>query len=73
MLLTPEDLIRACPNRFPRLSRQGQARLTVLGYCDGQRTPREIEQAVLSDRPDLFPSPGEVSRFVCQTLGRDTE
>ena len=73
MLLAPEDLIRSQPDRVPRLSREGRARITVLGYCDGRRTAREIEQAVLRDYPDLFPSPEEISRFVAQALGRDTE
>ena len=73
MLLAPEDLIRANPTRVPKLSREGQARTTVLAYCDGQRTVREIEQAVLRDYPDLFPSPDETSCFVAQVLGRDTE
>ena len=72
MLLAPEDLIRAHPERVPHLNREGQARITVLGYCDGRRTAREIEQAVLRDHPDLFPSPAEISRFVAQVLGRDT-
>ena len=73
MLLAPEDLIRAQPDRVPRLSREGQARNTVLGYCDGRRTAREIEQAVLRDHPGLFPSPEEIRRFVAQVLGRDAE
>ncbi|QQS54714.1 MAG: methyltransferase domain-containing protein [Candidatus Competibacteraceae bacterium] len=73
MLLAPEDLMRANPTRVPQLSREGQARLTVLGYCDGRRTARQIEQAVLRDHPDLFPSSEEISRFVAQVLGRDTE
>lgn len=73
MLMAPEDLIRAHPDRVPRLSREGLARNTVLGYCDGRRTAREIEQAVLRHHPDLFPSPQEISRFVAQVLGRDTE
>ncbi len=73
MLLAPEDLIRAHPDRVPRLSREGQARNTVLAYCDGRRTAREIEQAVVRDHPDLLPSLGEISRFVAQVLGRDTE
>jgi protein arginine N-methyltransferase 1 len=73
MLLAPEDLIRSHPDRVPQLSREGEARTTVLGYCDGRRTAREIEQAVLRGHPDLFPSPEEISRFVMQALGRDTE
>ena len=73
LLLAPEDLLRSRPDRVPKLSREGQARIAVLGYCDGRRTAREIEQAVLRDHPDLFPSPEEISRFVAQALGRDTE
>ncbi len=73
MLLAPEDLLRARPDRVPQLSRDGRARTTVLRYCDGLRTAREIEQAVLREHPDLFPSPAEISRFVVQTLGRNTE
>jgi precorrin-6B methylase 2 len=73
MLLAPEDLMRSRLERVPRLSREGEARIAVLGYCDGQRTAREIEQAVLRDHPNLFPSPEEISRFMAQVLGRDTE
>ncbi len=73
MLLAPEDLIRAHPDRVPRLSTEGAARMTILGYCDGQRSAREIEQVVLRDHPGLFPSPEEISRFISQVLGRDTE
>ena len=73
MVLAPEDLIRAHPERVPHLSREGHARVTVLGYSDGLRTAREIEQAVLRGHPDLFPSHEEISRFVAQVLGRDTE
>ncbi len=73
MLLAPEDLIRAHPDRVPRLSRDGEARVTVLGYCDGKRSAREIEQAVLRDHPGLFPSREEISRFVARVLGRYTE
>ena len=69
----PTDLIRARPDHVPRLSRDGRACVTVLAYCDGRRTVQDIEQAVLRDHPDLFPSPGETARFVAQVLGRDTE
>ncbi|MGH6628348.1 MAG: hypothetical protein ACREB3_01295, partial [Burkholderiales bacterium] len=72
MLLSPEILIRAKPNHVPQLSREGRARMTVLGYCDGKRTTQEIEQAVLRDHPNLFPSSGEIARFVARVLGRDT-
>lgn len=73
LLLSPEDLARSRPDRVPRLSREGEARRTILAYCDGRRTAQEIEQAVLRDHPDLFPSPDEIARFVAQVLGQDTE
>ena len=47
----PSDLTRSRPDHVPRLSREARARATVLGYCDGQRTVRDIEQAVLHDHP----------------------
>jgi hypothetical protein len=72
MLLSPENLIRSKPNHVPQLSREGRAGMTVLGYCDGKRTAQEIEQAVLRDHPHLFPSSGEIARFVARVLGRDT-
>ena len=73
MLLSPEDLHRTNPARVPKPNREGLARGIVLGYCDGKRTARDIEQAVLREHPGLFPSPGEISRFVAHVLGRDTE
>lgn len=73
MVLSPEDLIRSNPGRVPHLSREGTARTTVLSYCDGKRTAAEIEQAVLREHPDLFPTPTEIAHFVHRVLGRDTE
>jgi protein arginine N-methyltransferase 1 len=72
MLLSPEGLHRTNPARVPKPNREGLARRVVLGYCDGKRTASEIEQAVLRDHPGLFPSAGEISRFVAHVLGRDT-
>jgi hypothetical protein len=65
--------MRAHPDRVPRLSREGAARMTVLGYCDGRHTAREIEHAVLRDHPALFPSPEEICSFVLQVLGKDAD
>jgi len=72
MILTSENLVRANPQHIPQLSQEGRARMTVLGYCDGKRTTEEIEQAVMHDHPQLFPSRAEISRFVAKVLGRDT-
>lgn len=52
LILSPEDLKRYQPDRIPTLSHEGAARLTVLGYCDGQRTTQQIIDAVLSEHPD---------------------
>ena len=71
--LASGDLQRAGPSRVPQLSRDGRAWATVLSYCDGRRTVREIEEQVLSDHPELFPSPDETTRFVAHVLNRDTE
>ena len=72
MLLSAEDLLRADPERVPRINDAARARDIVLGYCDGRRTVRDIEHAVLREHPGLFPSSGEISRFVAQVLRRDT-
>jgi SAM-dependent methyltransferase len=72
MLLAPEDLVTANPARVAQPSPEGRARVSVLRYCDGRRTVREIEQAILSDHPNLFPSTAEISRFVAHVLGTDT-
>lgn len=72
MLFSPEDLVRAHPEHVPRPSREGLARGIVLGYCDGRRSVREIEQAVLRDHPGLFPSEDETCRFVVDVLASQT-
>ena len=67
------EFVKRTPNHVPRLSRTGRARAIVLGYCDGSSTVRQIEEAVLSDHPGLFPTRGEISRFVGRVLGKDAE
>ncbi len=71
-LLAPEELAQHNPAHVPRPSLTGSARACILAYCDGQRTVRDIEQAVLREHPDLLPSADEISRFVSQVLGEDT-
>lgn len=73
MPLAADFLIRTHPDRVPRVNREGRARVAVLAYCDGRRSAREIEQAVLRDHPDLFPSAAETSLFVSKVLSGDTE
>ena len=72
MVLASDEVIRSNPDRVPRPSAEAAARAVVLGYCDGTRSVRDIEHAVLRDHPSLFPSHAEISLFVVQVLGRDT-
>lgn len=72
MLFAPEDLVRSRPDHVPTPSPEGLARGIVLGYCDGRRSVREIEQAVLRDHPHLFPSEDETCRFVVDVLAGQT-
>jgi protein arginine N-methyltransferase 1 len=71
-LLTPEEFVKRTPGHVPHPGREGRARMIVLGYCDGRRTVREIEQVVLRDHPDMFPSADAISHFVARVLGQDT-
>lgn len=72
-LLSPDDLVRSDPARVPQPNSEGLARGIVMAYCDGRRTIRDIEQAVLRDHGSLFPSSEEISRFVIHVLARDTK
>ena len=67
-----EDFVRAQGDHVPQPTAQARAGQIVLGYCDGQRTVREIEAAVLSDHPDLFPTPEAAAQFVALWLGKHT-
>lgn len=70
---SPEELHRSHPDRVPRPGREELARQTVLSYCDGKRTAREIELAIAREHPQLFPSAEETARFVARVLARNTE
>lgn len=72
-LLMQEQLLRNRPGRAPRLSRMAQARSVVLGYCDGKLSVAQIQETVLREHPDLFPSPEEIKRFVTAVLAGNTE
>jgi protein arginine N-methyltransferase 1 len=72
-LLQPAEILKHNPQHVPRPNRMGQARAIVFGYCDGKRTFAQIEEAVLREHPALFPSSGEISRFVAQVLGKDSD
>lgn len=68
-ILSKGDLIPANV-RVPRLSPAGVAARVVSDYIDGQRSAREIEDAVARDHPDLMPSEAEVRSFVRSELAR---
>ena len=72
-LLERERLARSHPEHVPQVSRTAQARSLVLGYCDGQRSMAQVQEAMLRDHPALFPSTEEITRFVTTVLSRDTQ
>ncbi len=72
-LLTAQDIRKRNPEHVPSPSHAGRARAIVFALCDGKRTLKQIEDTVLRDYPMLFPSAGEISRFVAQVLGQDSE
>ena len=72
-LLERERLARSHPEHVPQVSRTAHARGVVLGYCDGQRSVEQVQEAVLRDHPSLFPSREEIARFVTTVLSRDTQ
>ena len=72
-LLDQAAVMRAKPNRVPRLSKQGMARLAVLASCDGGRTVADIQKSVMTEHPDLFRDRNECARIVAEVLSRNTE
>jgi type I protein arginine methyltransferase len=70
-ILHPADKVPDA-ERIPRLSELGAARKTVLAQIDGRATLAQIEQAVLEAHPTLFPSTGEIERFVRTELQRSS-
>lgn len=72
-LLMQEQLRRNRPNHVPQPTRMAHARGIVMGYCDGGRTVGQIQESVLREHPDLFPTLGEITRFVTAVLNGNTE
>ena len=70
-ILSDADLTDAGPGHVPVLTPLAEARKTVLACCDGQRTAAQIEQAMVSGFPDLFPSAAEARAFVQSVLKKD--
>jgi protein arginine N-methyltransferase 1 len=69
--ISTRDIDRNRPGYVPRLSRSGQLRALVLGYCDGMRSRTDIEQLLLREHPDLVSMPDAISRLVSRVLGGD--
>jgi protein arginine N-methyltransferase 1 len=70
MLLTREDLARTNPGYLPKLTRAGEARMTVLQLADGQRTLAEIERSVYERHREFFASPAQAALFVAEVVTR---
>ena len=70
ILLCEEDLQRTSPASVPKLTPWGDARLSVLTLCDGQRSLAEIEKEVYRRHPRLFGSPAEAATFVAEVVTR---
>ncbi|HEV2491772.1 MAG TPA: class I SAM-dependent methyltransferase [Terriglobia bacterium] len=70
MLIAEEDIQRTQPNFVPKLTPRGEARLSVLNLCDGQRSLGDIEQELLRQHPNLFRSLGEAAAFVAEVVTR---
>ena len=64
MLLAREDLERTRPGFVPTLSPWGEARLSILSLCDGQRSVADIEREVYRRHPTILPS------FVAEVITR---
>jgi protein arginine N-methyltransferase 1 len=70
MLLAREDLERTNPRYVPKLTRAGEARMTVLQFADGHRTLAEIERCVYERHKDFFASPAHAALFVAEVVTR---
>jgi protein arginine N-methyltransferase 1 len=72
LLLDREALMRTRPDRVAKLNDRGRARQIVLSYCDGKRSAAEVQELVLREHTELFPSEQATSAFVLQVLTWDT-
>jgi hypothetical protein len=72
LLLDGETLSKVQPDRATHLNQRGRALQIVLSLCDGGRTVADVQEQVLRDYPDLFPSDQATKEFVQRTLARIT-
>jgi 16S rRNA G966 N2-methylase RsmD len=70
MLLCQEDMRRSRPTFVPKLTSWGEARLSVLTLCDGQREIAEIEKELYRRHRTIFRSPAEAATFVAEVVTR---
>ena len=70
MLLCQEDMRRSRPTFVPKLTSWGEARLSVLTLCDGQRPVAEIENELYRRHRSLFRSSAEAATFVAEVVTR---
>jgi len=70
MMLCQDDLRRTQPTFVPKLTPWGEARLSVLTLCDGQREVAEIEKELYHSHRKLFRSPAEAATFVAEVVTR---
>lgn len=70
-ILSEADLARKTGQPC-ELSAIGHARAIVLGYADGRRTARAIEDLVVQEHPALLPSETELRAFIQGELARGT-
>ncbi len=70
MLLSAEDLRRTRPGHIPKLTPWGEARLTVLMLCDGQRSVAEVEAELQRRHPELFRTAAEAAEFAAEVITR---
>jgi protein arginine N-methyltransferase 1 len=68
MMLCQDDLRRTQPSFVPKLTSWGEARLSVLTLCDGQREVAEIEKELYRRHRRLFRSPAEAATFVAEVV-----
>ena len=72
MIVSREEVAKNRPDFVPRLSPWAEARRTILELCDGQRTLREIQDAVARRHAGLFRAPGEAAQFIAECIARYT-
>ncbi len=69
-ILRPEDRLEQSGEPLT-LSRRGEARAFVLAKVNGERSSADIEELVIEQFPDLFPTESAIREFVRKVLASD--